>query len=570
VQIGVSIGDSGHLRFMAKEIKYSEKARTKIKRGINKLANVVRVTLGPKGRNVVLDKGFGAPEITNDGVTIAKEIELKDKFENMGAELIKEVAEKTNDVAGDGTTTAIILMQEMVNEGLKQTAAGINPIGIKKGIEVAIERVKEELKKITKKVDSREKTAQVATISAESAEMGNLISEIMAEVGTKAPITVEESQTFGLEKEVVKGMQFDEGYVSPYMITDSERLEAVFENPGILIVDGKVSAIADILPLLEKMAGTGKKDLMIIAEEVEGEALATLIVNKLKGSFNALAVKAPGFGDRRKEMLSDIAALTGGSVVSEELGLKLSKVEPLSLGEAEKVIATKDKTTIVGGKGKRSDIDARIRRIEAEISTTDSDFDKEKLEERLAKLSGGVGVIKVGAATETEMKYKKAKLEDALNSTRAAVEEGIVPGGGVAFLRASLAVRRDFEAGRLKIDKDMAREIEAGINIVIKTLTAPIKQIVKNAGIEEGEVIVQTIKENESPFAGYDAAKGVIVSDMVKEGIIDPLKVTKSALENAASVAAMVLTTEAAVADAPEKEEMPAMPGGGMPGGMGM
>jgi len=559
---------------MAKDIKYNEKARTKIKAGVNKIADAIRVTLGPRGRNVVLDKGFGAPEVTNDGVTIAKEVELKDKFENMGAELIKEVAEKTNDVAGDGTTTAAVLAQEMVNEGLKQTAAGLNPVGLKKGIEIAINRVKEVLNDLKKKVDAKEKTAQVASISAESKEMGDLISQIMEEVGTKAPITVEESQTMGLEKEVVKGMQFDEGYVSPYMITDTERLEAVFESPAILIYDGKISALNDILPLLEKMSNAGKKDLVIIAEEVEGEALATLVVNKLKGSFNALSVKAPGFGDNRKEMLADIAALTGGQVVSEELGLKLSKIELDSLGEADKVVATKDKTTIIGGKGKKSDIEARMARIETEIERSDSDFDKEKLEERLAKLSGGVGVIKVGAATETEMKYKKAKLEDALNSTRAAVEEGIVPGGGTAFLRAAEVVRKEIESGKIKYEKESAREIEAGINIVLEALEMPMKQIVENTGVEDGAVIVDEVRKHENKFAGFNAAKSKIVVDMFSEGIIDPLKVTKSALENAASVAAMILTTEAAITDLPEKEGgevgAPAGAGAGMPGGGGM
>ena len=456
-----------------------------MKRGVNKVSDAVRVTLGPKGRNVILDKGFGAPMVTNDGVSIAKEIDLKEKIENMGAELIKEVAEKTNAAVGDGTTTAVILASEMINEGLKYIATGINPMGVRLGIETAAKKLIEEIKKNSLQIkNSKEQIVAVASISAESKEMGRMIAEIISEVGPEAPITVEESQTLGLEKEVVKGMQFDEGFISPYMMTDSEELLAEFKNPYILITDKKISAIAEIVPLMEKMVQSGRKDLVIIAEDVEGEALATLIVNKLKGSFNALAVKAPGFGDRRKEMLEDIAVLTGGQIISEELGLKLENIELKMLGQAGKIVSNKDKTTIVDGKGKNKEIEARLASIRKEIERIESEFDQEKLAERLAKLSGGVGVIKVGAATEAEMKYKKDKLEDALNATKAAMEEGIVAGGGVALINAAKVLESE------DISKDesaISDEVLAGIRIVRQAIESPIRQIVENAGKQDPE-----------------------------------------------------------------------------------
>lgn len=551
---------------MAKDIQFSQKARGVMKKGVNKVAKAVKVTLGPKGRNVILDKGFGAPAVTNDGVSIAKEIELKDKIENMGAELVKEVADKTNSAVGDGTTTAVVLATEMINEGLKYIATGINPMGVRMGIEEAVKAVVEEIKKSSVQIKgNKEKITQVASISAENKEMGRMIAEIIEEVGHEAPITVEESQTLGLEKEIVKGMQFDEGFVSPYMMTDPEGLLAEYKDPYILITDGKISAVSDIVPLMEKLAQAGKKDLVIIAEEVEGEALATLVVNKLKGSFNALAVKAPGFGDRRKEILADIAALTGGQVVSEELGLKIENVELAMLGEAGKIVADKDKTTIIDGKGRAKDIQARISAIRKELEATESDFDKEKLEERLAKLSGGVGVIKVGAATEAEMKYKKDKLEDALNATKAAIEEGIVPGGGVALISALGAIESD-EA--VKAEKAISDEVLAGVKIVRQALEAPIRQIVKNAGKQDPGVIIKEVREKSNGTQGYDAIRNKVV-DMMTAGIVDPAKVVRLALQNAASTAAMILTTEAAITDLPEKDEaQAAMSGGGMPGGM--
>jgi len=554
---------------MAKDIQFSQKARGLMKKGANKVAKAVKVTLGPKGRNVVLDKGFGAPTVTNDGVSIAKEVELKNKIENMGAELIKETADKTNSAVGDGTTTAVVLAQEMINEGLKYIATGINPMGIRMGIEETVKSVVEEIKKNSVQIKgNKEKVTQVASISAENKEMGRMIAEIIEEVGHVAPITVEESQTLGLEKEVVKGMQFDEGFVSPYMMTDPEGLIAEYKDPYILITDSKISGASDIVPLMEKLAQAGKKDLIIIAEEVEGEALATLVVNKLKGSFNALAVKAPGFGDRRKEMLADIAALTGGQVISEELGLKIENVELSMLGEAGKVAADKDKTTIINGKGRAKDIKARISAIKKELEASESDFDKEKLEERLAKLSGGVGVIKVGAATEAEMKYKKDKLEDALNATKAAIEEGIVPGGGVALVNTLKAIEKD----EISLNqRPIADEVLAGTKIVRKALESPVRQIVKNAGKQDPGVIIKEIREKSNGTKGYDAVKNKMV-DMITAGIVDPAKVVRVALQNAASTAAMLLTTEAAVTDLPEKEDagaaMPSGAPGGMPGGM--
>ena len=541
---------------MAKDIKFSEDARSSIKEGIDKLADSVKVTLGPKGRNVVLDKGFGSPIVTNDGVTIAKEIELKDKYENVGAALVQEVASKTNDVAGDGTTTATLLAQAMINEGIKNVTAGANPVGIRSGIEKGVEAVIEELKSISKKVAGEKEISQVATISAKDKKIGDLIAEVMEEVGKDGVITVEESKMFGIEKEVVEGMQFDKGYVSPYMITDSDRMEAVFEDPYILITDKKISAVNDIVPLLEKLSQAGKKDLVIIADEVEGEALATLVVNKLRGAFNTLAIKAPGFGDRKKEMLDDIAIVTGGQVISEEVGLKLENTELDMLGQARKVVSAKENTTIVDGKGQKGKIEERVEQIKKEIELNDSEFDREKLQERLAKLTGGVAVIKVGAATETEQKEKQHRTEDALNATRAAIEEGIVPGGGVALVRAISAL------DNIKAYND---DEETGINILRRALEEPVRQIAHNAG-REGSVILAEVKKAKQR-EGYNADKDKY-EDLVEAGIIDPTKVTRSAVQNAASIASMFLTTEAVVTDLPEeKDDAPAgMPGGGMPG----
>jgi len=557
---------------MAKDIKYNEEARQAIMIGINKAANAVKITLGPKGRNAILDKGYGAPMITNDGVTIAKEIELEDKFENIGAELIKEVASKTNDVAGDGTTTSAVLTQAIVREGLKYVAMGVNPIGIRHGIEKAGKEVIKELKANAKKVESKEEIMQVATISAEDKKIGKIIAEIMEKVGKDGVITVEESQTFGLSSEVVEGMQFDKGYISPYMVTNAEKMQAELEDPYILITDKKISSLSEILPILEKITQSGKKDVVIIAEEVEGEALATLVINKLRGTFSALAVKAPGFGDRRKEMLSDIAVVTGGKVITEDVGVKLESATLDMLGRARKVITTKDSSTIVDGKGEKEDIEKRIAQIRKEIEASDSDFDKEKLKERLAKLSGGVAVLKVGAATESELTYKKHKVEDALAATKAAVEEGIVAGGGTALVKAGVVVNEKFENGKIKGEtQDLADEFNAGFKVLIRSLEDPLRQIVQNAGKEEGAVIANVVKNSELKNKGYNATSNKMVDDMIKEGIIDPVKVTRSALENAISVSAMLLTTEVAVTDLPEKKDSHAMPpmGGGM-GGMGM
>jgi len=535
---------------MAKQILFHEEARKKLKNGVDKLANVVKVTLGPKGRNVVLDKGFGVPTITNDGVSIAKEIELEDKTENLGAEIVKEVAEKTNDVAGDGTTTAVVLAQAIITEGLKNVTAGANPLALRRGIEKGVEKVVEALRKISKKINTKEEMAQVATISAEDAELGNLIAEVMQEVGKDGVITVEESKGLGIQKEIVKGLQFDRGYISPYMITDTERMEAVFEDPYILVTDRKISSIQEILPLLEKIVQSGKKDLVIIADEVEGEALATLVVNKLRGVFNTLAVKAPGFGDRKKEMLQDIAVVVGAEVISEEVGLKLENIELRQLGTARRVVANKENTTIIEGKGDKEAIEARIKQIKKELATTESEFDKEKLQERLAKLVGGVAVIKVGAATEVEQKARQHKTEDALAATRAAVEEGIVPGGGVALIRALSAL------DELKLTGDQL----TGLNILRQSLEAPIRQIAQNAGID-GAIVVQKVKENQGGF-GFNA-QTMEFQDLLQAGIVDPTKVVRSALQNAASAASMFLTTEAIVAEKPEKKEkmggLPAM-----------
>lgn len=546
---------------MAKQIAFDEQARMKLKAGVDKLANAVKVTLGPKGRNVVLDKGFGAPTITNDGVTIAKEIDLEDKYENLGAELVKEVATKTNDVAGDGTTTATLLAQSIIAEGLKVVAAGAEPMAIRRGIEKGVQTVTESLKQMSKPVKSNDEIAQVASISAQDDEIGKAIAEVMDKVGKDGVVTVEESQTFGLEKEVVEGLQFDKGFVSAYMITDTNRMEAVYNEPSILITDKKISALADILPLLEKIAQSGKKELVIIAEDVDGEALTTLVLNKLRGTFSVLAVKAPGFGDRRKEMLKDIAVVTGGQVISDELGLKLENTTPEQLGSARKVIATKENTTIVDGKGEKSAIDTRVAEIRNELENTTSDFDKEKLQERLAKLAGGVAVLKVGGATETEIKEKKLRIEDAIQATKAAVEEGIVVGGGVALIRAADAL----EHLELKNEDE-----KVAVKILKAALEAPLRQIAMNAG-KEPSVIVNYVKKEQGNY-GYNAALDSF-EDLVAKGIVDPTKVTRSALQNAASISALLLTTEAVVAEKPEeKKDSPAMPGGmgGMGGGMDM
>jgi len=541
---------------MAKQIKYSEKARAKLLLGVDKLANAVTTTLGPKGRNVVLDKGFGVPEITNDGVTIAKEIELEDKFENMGAEIVKEVASKTNDAAGDGTTTATLLTQNLIKEGFKNVAAGANPLEIKRGIDKGVEKITEKLKSITKKVSQKEEMTQVATISAEDEKMGRLIAEVFDEVGKDGVVTVEESKAFGLQKEIVRGMQFDQGYISPYMVNNPDRMEAVYDDPYILITDKKISAIQDILPLLEKLNQAGSKELVIIAEDVDGEALATLVINNLRGTFKALAVKTPGYGDRRKEMLQDIAILTGGQVISEELGLKLEKAEVLQLGRARKVVAKKEETTIIEGRGKKQDIEARIEQIKKETEVTESDFDKEKLQERLAKLSGGVAVIKVGAASEVEQKQKQQKMEDAVAATRAAIEEGIVPGGGVALIRCIPPLEE------IKITRDQ----KIGLSILKRVLETPLRKIAENAGVDGG-VVVQKVKEGKERV-GFNAKTNKF-EDLLEAGIIDPTKVVRSALQNAASAAGMPLTTECVVTDKPEEKKeapVPAMQGG-MPGG---
>jgi len=527
------------LNNMSKQIKFSEEARKKLKTGADKLADAVKVTLGPKGRNVVLDKGFGVPIITNDGVTIAKEIELEDKIENLGAEIVKEVAEKTNDAAGDGTTTAVVLAQAIIAEGFKNVAAGANPLALKRGIEKGVEKVVEALKEMAKQITTKEEMAQVATISAQDKGLGNLIAEAMEEVGRDGVITVEESKGFGIQKDIVKGLQFDRGYISSYMVTNTERMEAVYEDPLILITDKKISALNDILPILEKIAQSGKKELVIIAEEIDGEALATLVVNKLRGIFNTLAIKAPGFGDRKKEMLEDIAAVIGAEVISEEKGLKLETVDLKMLGSARRIVSTKDNTTIIEGKGEKDKINSRTNQIRKAIESSDSDFDKEKLQERLAKLSGGVAVIKVGAATEVEQKAKQHKTEDALSATRAAVEEGIVPGGGVALLRASLVLNE------LKVNG----EEQIGVNILKRVLEEPIRQISQNAGAD-GSVVVQKVKETNKSF-GFNA-ETLNYEDLMEAGIVDPVKVVRSSLQNAASAASMFLTTEVVVAENPE------------------
>jgi len=532
----------------SKLLKFSEDARRALERGVDKLADTVALTLGPKGHNVVLDKKWGPPTITNDGVTIAKEIELEDPWENMGAQLAKEVATKTNDVAGDGTTTATVLARAMVRHGMRNVAAGANPMGLKRGIEAAVVAAVEAIRNQAKDVESRDEIAQVAAISAADPAIGDVLAEALDKVGKDGVVTVEESNTFGMELDFVEGMQFDKGYISPYFVTDPERMEAVMEEPHIALVNKKVSSVQELLPLMEKVLQTGKP-LLIIAEDVEGEALATLVVNKIRGTFSSVAVKAPGFGDRRKAMLQDMAILTGGQVISEEVGLKLENVGVDLLGRARKVVVTKDDTTIVEGAGKEEDVKGRINQIKAEIEKTDSDWDREKLQERLAKLAGGVAIVKVGAATEVELKEKKHRIEDALSATRAAIEEGIVPGGGVALIRAEGA-----------LDKlDLTGDEATGAKIVRDSLAEPAKLIASNAGFE-GAVVVERIR-SEGDSHGFDAERGEWV-DMLKAGIIDPAKVTRSALQNAASIAALVLTTESAVVEKPEEEEPAAAAGG--------
>ena len=535
-----------------KELLFSEDARRALERGVNVLADAVKVTLGPKGRYVVLDKKFGAPTITNDGVTIAREIEVEDTFENQGAQLVREVATATNDVAGDGTTTATVLAQAIVREGLKNVAAGANPMGLKRGIELAVDIVVADLKKQSKEISGKEDIARVASISSREREIGDVIADAIEKVGKDGVVNVEEGQTFGLELEFTEGMQFDKGYLSPYMITDAERMEAVLDDPYILIANQKIGAVKDILPVLEQVIQAGRP-LLIVAEDVEGESLATIVVNKLRGTFTAVAVKAPGFGDRRKRMLEDIAILAGGEVITEEMGLKLENTKLSQLGRARKVVVTKDTTTIIDGAGESEGIKARIKQLKSEIETTDSDFDREKLQERLAKLAGGVAVVKVGAATETEMKEKKHRVEDALQATRAALEEGIVPGGGVALLNAGKAIKLDTLEG----------DERTGASIVARSLEEPVRQLAQNAGLE-GSVVVDKVRTGAKGH-GLNVDTGVY-EDLVKAGIIDPTMVTRSALQNAASIAKNILTTEAVVAEAPEKAGVGG--GGGMPGGM--
>lgn len=548
---------------MAKQILYNEKARRALKAGIDKAAGAVKVTLGPRGRNVALDKGYGGPTITNDGVSIAKEITLRDKFENMGAEIVKEVASKTNDIAGDGTTTAISLLAALVEEGMKHTEAGLNAMGVRSGIERASTEAVAALRGLAKKIAGDGEIKQVATISAESEEIGSIIADTIKVVGKDGVVTVEESQSLGIEKEVVEGMEFDRGYVSAYMVTNTERMEAVMKDAPILITDKKISSVQEILPVLEKVAQSGKKDLVIIADDVEGEALTTFVLNKLRGTFNVLAIKAPGYGDRKEEMLQDIAVVVGGQVISEKLGVTFEKAELDMLGRASRVVATKDSTVIVGGKGAKKNIEKRIAEIREHLKGTDSKFDKEKLEERLAKLTGGVAIIRVGAATETEMKYLKLKIEDAVNATKAAIEEGVVAGGGSALIKAEQKLREIY--AKQKDEMDAAEQ--AGYLIVMNALEKPLRQIAENAGFDAGVAVVKVF-EGKGANPGYDALSGKLIPDMVAAGIIDPVKVTRTALERAASAAAMLLTTEAAVAEEPKEEKESPAPGMGDMSGM--
>ncbi len=546
---------------MAKEVIFGEDVKKKLQKGVDTVANAVKVTIGPRGRNVILDKGYGGPMITNDGVSIAKEITLKDKFENMGAEIVKEVANKTNELAGDGTTTATILTQALVNEGLKQTTMGLNSMAVRTGMEHAAVDVVAALKEMATQINNVEEIKQVATISAESEEIGGKIAETIDKVGKDGVVTVEEGQSFGIETELTEGMEFDRGYVSPYMVTNPERMEAEYKDAQILVTDKKIASVQEILPLLEKIAQSGKKELVIIADDVEGEALTTFVVNKLKGGFSVLAVKAPGYGDRKKDVLQDIAIMTGGELISDDLGLKLENVELAQLGKADRVASTKDNTVIVGGGGSKADIENRVTTLRSQLEAATSKFDKEKIEERIAKLAGGVAVIKVGAATETEMKYLKLKIEDAVNATRAAIEEGIVPGGGTSLAKAAALVGA-------RVGKDLTAEEQVGYNIVLKALEMPLWQIVENTGKHDGAVIVQKVKEA-GGNAGYDAAKGEMCADMIKAGIIDPVKVERAGVEHAVSAAAILLTSECAIADEPE-DNKPSMPDmSGMGGGMG-
>ncbi len=548
---------------MAKQILFNERARRALKAGIDKASNTVKVTLGPRGRNVAIEKSYGGPTITNDGVSIAKEISLKDKFENMGAEIVKEVASKTNDIAGDGTTTSVVLLQALIDEGMKHTEMGLSAMAVRAGIEAAAGEATAALKSLAKKISSDEEIKQVATISAESEEIGQIIADTIKEVGKDGVVTVEESQSLGIEKEVVEGLEFDRGYVSAYMVTDASRMEAVYKDPAILITDKKISSVQEVLPLLQKIAELGKKDLVIVAEDVDGEALTTFVLNKLRGTFNVLAIKAPGYGDRKTEILEDIAAVTGGQVITEKTGGSFEKTTLEMLGSAKRIVASKDSTTIIGG-GKDSKrtklaVSLRIDQIRKQIKDTTSKFDKEKLEERLAKLTGGVAVIRVGAATETEMKYLKLKIEDAVNATKAAIEEGIVAGGGVALVKAAQKVAESFAKAREK----MGDAERVGYEVVLKALEMPLRQIAHNAGTDAG-VVVEKVK-NAKGNAGYDAVKNEIVADMVAAGIVDPVKVTRTGLERAASAAAMLLTTEAAIAEEPKEEKEAPMPDmGGM------
>lgn len=530
---------------MSKQILFNSEAREALKRGIDKVGNAVKVTLGPRGRNAVLEKSYGAPMITNDGVSIAKEIELPDKFENMGAEIVKEVATKTNDIAGDGTTTATVLVQALVTEGLRHTTLGVNAMSLRRGMEQAGQDAAFALKSIAKPIKGKDEIRQVAVISSESEELGKIIAETIEKVGKDGVVTVEESQTLGIDSEVVEGLEFDKGYISAYMVTNGERMEAEYRDVPVLVTDKKISVIKEILPLLEGLAAVGTKELVIIADDVDGEALATFVVNKLRGGFNVLAVKAPGFGDRKKELLSDIAVTVGAKVISEETGTKLESTTVAMLGRARRVVSTKDTTVIVGGKGKKSDIDARVAQLRKQLADTDSKYDKEKLQERLGKLTGGVAVIRVGAATETEMKYLKLKTEDAVNATKAAIEEGIVPGGGSALVKV---------AKKLETKKTGTDAESIGYGIVVKALTAPLQQIAINAGKEDGLVIVDRVKHG-GKNSGYNAAADALIDDMLEDGIVDPVKVTRTALQNAVSAAAMLITTEVAVAEEPKEEK---------------
>ncbi len=536
---------------MAKQILYNEKAREAIRRGVDAVANAVKITVGPRGRNVVFDKGYGGPTITNDGVTIAKEITLSNKFENMGAEIMKEVASKTNDSAGDGTTTSVIIAQAIISEGIRQTSMGVNAMGIRMGIEKASEEIILALKEMAKPIKSDEEIMQVATISAENKEIGKIIADTIKKVGKDGVVTVEESQAFGVTAEFVEGLEFDRGYVSHYMITNADRMEAEYKDPYILLTDKKISSIKEILPLLEKIAQTGKKELVIIADDVEGEALTTFVVNRLRGTFNVLAIKAPGYGDRKKEMLEDIATTIGATVVSEEVGTKLENADLSHLGRAHRIVATKDLTTIVGGKGKKETIEGRLKQLRKQKEDTTSKFDIEKLDERIAKLSGGVALLKVGAASETEMKYLKLKIEDAVNATKAAISEGIVPGGGVALIKAAEKVEKK---NLQSPSGNFMEEFRVGVSLVLKALEMPLRQIAINAGKDDGAVIVEKVKTGKGN-TGYDASKDEIVPDMIVAGIVDPVKVTRSGVENATSASAMILTTEVAIADEPEKEK---------------